>query len=172
MDLNTCSLPMSSIDPCWAEICKLKYGVRLTKITSQVNVIVPIQLIRGFPSKITRKIFKSLTSLSQTRKIFKCLLLSVSDLILSRSTLLSLNWLSLKKLMESAMQRDVHNKSLKMVCKKNLKAYLYYIESWNNTVINCIYAYYFLCYTLLWVLMTFTRNILDTFLVPITHAGD
>ena len=28
--------------------------------------------------------------------------------------------------MESAMQRDVYNKSLKMVCKKDIKAYLYY----------------------------------------------
>ena len=25
MDLNTCSLAMSSVDPCWAKICKLKF---------------------------------------------------------------------------------------------------------------------------------------------------
>ena len=38
--------------------------------------------------------------------------------------------------MESAMQRDVHNKSSKMAGKKDIKTYLYYIDSSNNTATN------------------------------------
>ena len=99
------------------------------KLLPQVNVIIPIQLIRGFPSKITRKIFKSLTSFCLRRERF-----SNVYFFCVRIDSLAVNFIIIKltltqKLMESAMQRDVHNKSSKMFCKKDIQAYLYYIDS-------------------------------------------
>ena len=50
----------------------------------------------------------------------------------------------------------------KTVYKKDIKAYTYYMDSWNNTVKNSSWAYYFLFDTLLGVLMDiyrkYTRN--------------
>ena len=57
------------------------------------------------------------------------------------------------------MQRDVHKQIFENGLQKSYKGiFILYIDSWNNTVINGIYAYYFLWYTLLGVLMDIDRK--------------
>ena len=43
MDLNTCSLAMSSVDPCWANICKLEWRTRHEQAQATVNCLYTLR---------------------------------------------------------------------------------------------------------------------------------